>query len=107
MPTYDYACPSCGPFSAFRPMAEFAHPASCDQCGTEAPRAYFTAPALANMDAAKRKGMAVNERSRHAPRRSSEGHGAGCGCCSPRKPAAPTATAAKSFPGARPWMISH
>ena len=105
MPVYEYECAQCGPFTSFRPMADYALPHPCDLCGTAAPRAYLTAPALATMDAAKRKGIAVNERSSHEPRRSG-GHGPGCGCCSPRKTAA-APSAAKSFPGARPWMISH
>ncbi len=113
MPTYDYDCAACGPFSAYRPMADYAKPADCDTCGVPAPRAYLTAPALANMDAGRRHGMAVNERSRHEPRRVSGAHPAGCGCCAPRKPAQAGAKGgangggAKSFPGARPWMISH
>ncbi len=106
MPVYEYECAQCGPFTAFRPMADYALPCPCDLCSVPAPRAYLTAPALATMDAAKRKGMAINERSAHAPRRSGGGHGPGCGCCSPRKAPAPAA-AVKTFPGARPWMISH
>ena len=107
MPTYEYACAVCGPFSVFRPMADFAKPALCEGCGSEAPRAFITAPALASMDAGRRHSMAVNERSRHEPRRSSGAHPAGCGCCAPRKPSVAAPGAAKSFPGARPWMISH
>ncbi len=108
MPTYDYQCATCGPFSAHRPMADYAEPAHCDGCGAPAPRAYITAPALASMDTGRRQGMAVNERSRHEPRRVSGSHPAGCGCCAPRKPAQGSAQGgAKSFPGARPWMISH
>jgi putative FmdB family regulatory protein len=106
MPVYDYQCASCGPFSAFRSMADYAKPAPCDTCGVDAPRAILSAPALANMDPSLRKGHATNERSRHEPRRSGGSHPAGCGCCGPRKPSA-AAGAAKSFPGARPWMISH
>ena len=107
MPAYDYECASCGPFTAFRPMADYAQPATCDTCGALAPRAFLTAPALAGMDAGLRRSQAINERSRHEPRRSAGAHPSGCGCC--RAPARPTAqpAAAKSFPGGRPWMISH
>ena len=106
MPVYEYECAQCGPFSTFRPMADYALPCPCDLCGTPAPRAYLTAPALATMDAGKRKSIAVNERSANAPRRSGGAHPPGCGCCG-SKPASRTPAAAKSFPGARPWMISH
>lgn len=112
MPVYDYACAACGPFTAFRPMADYDKPAPCEGCGAAAPRAILTAPALASMDAGARRGMAVNERSRHEPRRSGGSHPSGCGCCGPsaRMKAAVAGAgsgAAKSFPGARPWMLSH
>ena len=103
MPVYDYACSDCGPFTVLRPMAQFRDPHDCPDCGAECGRAFLTAPNLASMDAGKRKAHATNERSAHAPRRSS-GHGAGCGCC---KPVSTAPAAAKSFPNARPWMISH
>jgi putative FmdB family regulatory protein len=32
MPTYDYGCDTCGPFSESRPMAEFAQPQPCPGC---------------------------------------------------------------------------
>lgn len=109
MPAYDYACPACGIFTASRPMSEFREPCVCPECGEAAPRAFVRAPVLAGMDPARRRAMAVNEQSRHEPKRSS-GHGAGCGCCSGAKPAGRGATGpagAKSFPAQRPWMISH
>lgn len=105
MPVYDYACEACGPFTVMRPMAEFREPHACPDCGGESQRAFLTAPRIAGMDAGLRTAHATNERSRHAPRRSGS-HGAGCGCCSPKKASAAPA-AAKSFPKARPWMISH
>jgi putative FmdB family regulatory protein len=105
MPVYDYACEACGPFTVMRPMAEFRDPHACPDCGGTSPRAFLTAPRLAGMDPALKAAHATNERSRHAPRRSGS-HGAGCGCCSPKKTTAAPA-AAKSFPKARPWMISH
>ena len=33
MPTYEYECPDCGPFSDVRPMAEFDQPQPCPDCG--------------------------------------------------------------------------
>lgn len=109
MPVYDYECDQCGPFSALRPMAECAEPLSCLGCGGLAARAFLTAPAIARGDAGARKAMALNERARHEPKLASK-HGPGCGCCTGRKlgrGSVAQASGAKSFPGARPWMISH
>jgi len=112
MPTYDYACPHCGPFEAVRRIAERDLPASCPDCAAPAARAWLTAPRLADMPADRRLAMATNERASHAPQHSSQvarsRHPAGCGCCKaapktdPSRPAA-----AKSFANRRPWMISH
>jgi putative FmdB family regulatory protein len=33
MPTYDYGCERCGRFIETRPMAEFALPQPCPNCG--------------------------------------------------------------------------
>lgn len=106
MPVYEYACQRCGPFEAFRPMAEFDQPSDCDICGAPAPRVMLTAPAFAGMDASRRTAFATNERSANAPHR----HTATCGCRpggAPKKLAAEAVPAAKSFPAKRPWMISH
>lgn len=110
MPFYDYECPRCGHFTALRPMAESAQPSECESCGQHAPRAFVTAPAIAGMDAGRRNAMARNEKSAHSPMRSGERHGANCGCCGlgkSKKRAAASPPASKSFPSARPWMISH
>lgn len=114
MPTYDYACPDCGGFDAFRTLAERNEPASCPDCGTASPRVFASAPRLALMDGGTRTAMDVNERSRHEPKRSGDyqrmRHPAGCGCCSGASRRSSTVTAAngaKAFPSKRPWMISH
>lgn len=113
MPLYDYLCEDCGPFSDSRPMAECDDPGECPACRTLAPRALLTAPRLACMPAGRRQAFATNERSAHAPRTVAEykaAHGAGCSCCRGKKPGRPVRKAAngsKSFPSARPWMISH
>ncbi len=110
MPLYDYECLNCGIFTARRSMAESSEATECDACGKAAPRAYVRAPAIAGMDAGKRNAMARNEKSAHSPMRSSERHGANCGCCGSGKSkqrAAANPPAAKSFPKSRPWMISH
>jgi putative FmdB family regulatory protein len=71
MPTYDYECPDCGPFTEVRPMAEFDQPQPCPDCGQKAPR-LLTAPAL---------GGGAQEVSA-APVRA---HAGGCACCVPRR----------------------
>ena len=122
MPVYDYECESCGPFTFMRPMAQCDRPARCPHCGGKAPRAFLTAPYFA-MPAERRRAYAANERSANAPYLASEvggAHDAGCGCCvtpstrtlarskSGKKSRTKTAkSGAKSFPGSRPWMISH
>ena len=109
MPVYDYACESCGPFTVLRPMAQFKDPHDCPDCGGECQRAFLTAPRISGMDPGLKAAHATNERSRHEPRRS-RSHGAGCGCCSPKKSPrlmTKSKSGAKGFPTARPWMISH
>ena len=113
MPTYDYACPHCGGFEAFRTVSARNEAALCPACGAASARVFVSAPQLALMDDGRRNAMATNERARHEPKRSGDyarlKHPSGCGCCSPGKRGA-TVTAAngnKAFPGKRPWMISH
>ncbi|HLH87923.1 MAG TPA: zinc ribbon domain-containing protein [Xanthobacteraceae bacterium] len=122
MPVYDYECESCGPFTFMRPMAQCDRPARCPQCGGKAPRAFLTAPYFA-MPAERRRAYAANEQSANAPYLASEvsgAHDAGCSCCvvpptrtlprskGGKKSRTKTArSGAKSFPGSRPWMISH
>ena len=109
MPNYDYLCETCGPFVGFAPMRDYDLPANCPTCGGEARRAFFTPPQLATTSAAVRHMHETNERSRHEPKRGA--HGAGCGCCSAGAKTSPgnqrRADGSVSFPGKRPWMISH
>jgi putative FmdB family regulatory protein len=119
MPTYDYDCPTCGGFDAFRSLSQRNEPAPCPDCGTASPRVFASAPRLACLSAETRTAMDRNEAARHAPMSSkgyAEGaygrlrHPAGCGCCSPGTRKTSTVTAAngsKMFPTKRPWMISH
>jgi len=117
MPTYDYACPACGGFDAFRSLAQRNDPATCPDCGSASPRVIVSAPRLACLSTETRQAMDINDRARHEPRMSSQHdgssgrlrHPAGCGCCSPGKSSATVraANGAKSFPSKRPWMISH
>jgi putative FmdB family regulatory protein len=113
MPTYDYACPQCGGFDAFRTLSARNEAAACPDCGVASPRVFATAPRLALMEGSTRRAMDINERARHEPKSSGEyarlRHPSGCGCCSTAKRGA-TVTApngAKAFPSKRPWMISH
>jgi len=104
MPVYQYECSECGSFTMLRPMAECFLPGCCPGCGSDAQRE-ISAPHLGNLSSDANRAHAVNERSAHAPRRSGgHVHSASCSCGSGKKTAA---SAAKSFPGARPWMISH
>ena len=65
MPTYDYACPSCGGFDAFRSLSERNEPAACPDCGTASPRVLACAPRLALM--ASQVGDAFNTKTRVNP----------------------------------------
>lgn len=73
MPTYEYECGDCGPFSEVRPMAEFEMPQPCPDCGAAAPR-LLTAPALGGGSQQADAGT--------APARA---HAGGCACCVPRR----------------------
>ena len=116
MPTYDYDCPSCGGFEAFRSLSERNEAARCPDCGTASPRVFATAPRLALMASSTRTAYETNERARHEPKSSRDyqrlRHPAGCGCCSGGSKSKPSATLTaangnKAFPSKRPWMISH
>jgi putative FmdB family regulatory protein len=109
MPNYDYGCQRCGQFSMSRPMAEYDRPQDCPGCGLSACRILSGTPAIAGMDAGRRLALSTNERSAHAPQRSTAGAGdrADCGCCKGRRPSKLKSDAARSFPARRPWMISH
>ncbi|MBN8872593.1 MAG: zinc ribbon domain-containing protein [Rhodospirillales bacterium] len=77
MPTYDYECATCGPFTESRPMAEFAAPQPCPECGTSSPR-MLSVTAIAGAGPEDSPVAA-------APR----AHPGGCACCAgPRRFAA-------------------
>ena len=112
MPVYDYLCGRCGAFTAMRPMAECELPNACPGCGRAAERAFLTAPYFSAMPAERRRAHATNERSAHAPsslaqmkERTAPVAPAAAG--SPCATASAAKNGAKSFPAARPWMISH
>ena len=99
MPTYDYECGTCGPFTALRPMAAFRDPCACPACGIEALRASLSAPSIAGMDPGRRSASVMQEQRTSAPRRASTAHPAGCGCCVRRWPlgSAPSSTRGRIF----------
>ncbi len=66
MPTYGYACGTCGDFDVIRPMATAGAPALCPRCG-EAGRRVFGAPALQSMQPALRGALDAQHRSADAP----------------------------------------
>lgn len=111
MAVYDYQCADCGPFTAIRPMALSAAGCDCPACGKPAERAFISVPFIASMDSARRVAHATNEKARHEPKRGGSAHGPGCSCCgSSGKKGRSTLVrpdGSKSFPAARPWMISH
>jgi putative FmdB family regulatory protein len=112
MPVYEYLCDRCGPFTAMRPMAECELPSQCPGCAGIAPRVILTAPHCVTMSSERRSAHAINERSAHAPKPSSQmkgKHAPGCACCAGRSSrfVARGKGGAKSFPTSRPWMISH
>ncbi len=92
MPVYEYLCNDCGPFTDMRPMSQCDDPQDCPQCEETSPRVILTAPNFLCMSSDRRKALATNEKSRHAPQTLGEykaSHGPGCGCCSgsAKKPA--------------------
>ncbi|GLK70918.1 zinc ribbon domain-containing protein [Ancylobacter dichloromethanicus] len=118
MPVYEYECESCGDFTAMRPMSEYQAPQPCPDCSAMAPRVMLTAPHFSGLSRDSLKAHATNERASHAPMTTGEyaakQHPSSCSCCAggmkSRTKKSKTATAAsgaKSFPSARPWMISH
>ena len=112
MPVYEYLCNDCGPFTDMRPMAECDDPQDCPQCESISPRgdpdrAEFLLHAVGQAQGARHQRTQP-----HAPKTLGEykaSHGPGCGCCStkPSRLVNKTRSGAKSFPTARPWMISH
>src|SRR5437879_1583568 len=62
MPTYEYMCKKCGPFTQLRAMAECELPSACPECGARAPRVLLTAPSCLTMSAEARQAGAKYER---------------------------------------------
>lgn len=115
MPIYEYDCPSCGDFTALRPMAERDTACACPYCQTLSVRVILSAPGLATLAGSQRRAIETNERASHAPKtlaeyQDSRKHPSGCSCCGPSKAVQRTKAnphGMKASPAARPWMISH
>lgn len=117
MPVYDYKCRQHGLFNTLATMADSAKPAPCPTCRASSPRVIVLPSQIAAMDANQRAAQTRNERSRHEPvfstadRRSHDKeHSRACGCGSVKSGKSMmfyTADGKKTFPSARPWMISH
>jgi putative FmdB family regulatory protein len=75
MPRYNYLCDDCGPFDEIFPLADFANPQPCPNCGYPAPRALSTAGLM---------GGGADDRGNSA-KRAAAPHRSGCGCCGPVK----------------------
>lgn len=93
MPSYSYICAEHGKFTAQRPMAEFAGPCACPQCGADCSRQLSLAM----------KGSGAAEQSMPKAAAPNRPHTAGCSCCSAnrqRSPAAAAAVTAASRSGA-------
>lgn len=104
MPLYDYHCPGCGDFRAWRRMSESGDPAVCPSCDEPAARS-VVAPGLALMASNNRTAHQRNEKSAHEPKVVSGGrheHGAG------HHPHPHHHGHSHGHGGAsRPWMIGH
>jgi putative FmdB family regulatory protein len=74
MPLYEYVCDTCGPFAAMRPLAAFAAPCECPDCGAASPRNLLASPALGGT------GTPVQAVSAAA-----KPHPGACACCRPSR----------------------
>jgi putative FmdB family regulatory protein len=66
MPLYDYRCPTCGSFRAFRPMRESSFPVACPICAVSSER-MLNAPFLSDMNPHDRIAHQRNDKNAHEP----------------------------------------
>ena len=79
MPTYNYACAQCGPFTARKPIAEFDQPAPCPVCGQASGRTLSVPDALS---LPRSTGPARSDNPPEGQGRYKRLHGRGsCACC--------------------------
>jgi putative FmdB family regulatory protein len=75
MPLYEYSCPSCGRFSALRPMAQHSQPQPCPQCGVISARVLSGVALIGSSSGADRgSGLGGGTPGRYR-------HMGGCSCC--------------------------
>jgi putative FmdB family regulatory protein len=75
MPRYEYQCNQCGGFAETRPIAEYADPQPCPNCGAMAARA-LTVPHLG-----AGTGIPVSLTDSWSPGGGGGRHFGGCSCC--------------------------
>ena len=105
MPLYDYHCPECGDFRAWRHMSEARMPTDCPACNGAAGRA-IVAPNLALMPANNRTAHQRNEKSADEPKVVSKSRMGG-GEHPHRHHGHSHGHEHKHGAGGRPWMIGH
>jgi putative FmdB family regulatory protein len=98
MPVYEYECAEHGVFERSRPMAEASLAAACPSCACDAPR-ILSAANVPCLPSGLSRAHAVNERSRHEPRRVER--------VPRRESVAPRESPRPVAAGGRPWAIGH
>jgi putative FmdB family regulatory protein len=109
MPLYDYACPDCGAFRAWRPMSESDLAIRCPDCAGTAQRA-MVAPSLALMASTRRTAHARNEKSADQPvvaSRAEMGRAQPGHACHGHGRAGHHPHPGRRHGPSRPWMIGH
>jgi putative FmdB family regulatory protein len=67
MPSYEYTCGDCGPFTVHRAMQDVTPTVACPVCECPARRVY-TAPHMRRTAPGVRRALDAQEASRHEPR---------------------------------------
>ena len=81
MPTYQYACEDCGPFTAVQKLAAFDQPAGCPVCSALSPRSFGVPDfLLGRAERVSRTADAATPGQASPYPRMRHGAG-GCGCC--------------------------
>jgi len=90
MPLYDYTCPNCGDFEAWRQMSEVGQPMVCVDCNATAARIYV-APNISLSSGSLSSRIGGSSEPRLIKRAESR----------------PRAPKHQSQRGGRPWMLGH
>lgn len=89
MPLYEFQCNDCGPFEAWRTMAEAMSPMNCPTC-EEAAKRIFSAPSVM-----LNSGFRLKQKPSAEPKLVT------------RQETEPAKTTYRSHGDGRPWMINH